>query len=90
MGSGVTGPGHLQPRTITTKNLAYWVVLWGGGGLELSEPKIEAPKPTQNPEIPKKHRVYTNFIEKFARTFPYFPVTRVRNPTEIIQKNLFR
>ena len=51
---------------------------------------LEAQQPTQNPEIPKKHRVYTNFFEEFARTFPYFPVTRVRNPTEIVQKNLFK
>ena len=51
---------------------------------------LEARKPTQNPEIPKKHRVHTNFFEKFARTFAFFPVTRVRNPTEIVQKNLFR
>ena len=40
----------------------------------------------QDPEIPKKHRVYTNFFEKFARTFAFFPVMRVRNPTEIVQK----
>ena len=26
--------------------------------------KMEAPKPTQNPEIPKQHLVYTNFFEK--------------------------
>ena len=50
---------------------------------------LEAAKPTQNPEIPKKHRVYTNFFEEFARTFALFPVTRVRNPTEIVQMNLF-
>ena len=45
--------------------------------------------PTQNSEIPKNHRVHTNFFEKFARTFAFFPVTRVSNPTEIVQKNLF-
>ena len=32
----------------------------------------------------------TNFFEKFARTFAFFPVTRVKNPTEIAKKNLFR
>ena len=47
-------------------------------------------KPTQNPEMPKRHRVYTNFFGKFTRTFAFFPVTRVRNPTEIVQINLFR
>ena len=51
---------------------------------------VEAEKPTQNPEIPKKHRVYANFFEKFARTFAFFPVTRVRNPAEIVQINSFR
>ena len=51
---------------------------------------LEAPKPTQNPEIPPKHRVYANFFERFARTFAFFPVTQVRNPTKIVQKNLFR
>ena len=28
--------------------------------------------PTQNPEIPKKHRVYKNFFEKFPRAFAFF------------------
>ena len=51
---------------------------------------LEAQKPTPNPEIPKKRRVYANFFEKFARTFALFPVTRVRSPTEIVQMNLFR
>ena len=37
-----------------------------------------------------KHRFHMNFFEKFARTFPYFPVKRVRNRMEIVQKNLFR
>ena len=65
------------------------------GSLQLSEKRtsmssIEAQKPTQNPDIPKKHRVHANFFEKFARTFAFFPVTRVRNPTEIVQKNLFK
>ena len=49
------------------------------------------PKTTPNPKIPKKrNRVYANVFEKFARTFAFFPVTQVRNPTEIVQKNLFR
>ena len=38
----------------------------------------------------KKKRVYTNVFEKFVQTFACYPVTRVRNPTEIVQKNLFR
>ena len=38
----------------------------------------------------KKHPVYTNFFKKFARTFAFFSVTRVRNPTENFQKNLSR
>ena len=58
--------------------------------LHSKAPKLEAHKPTQNPEIPKKHRVHTNFFERFARTFAFFSVTRVRNRTEIVQKNLFR
>ena len=28
-------------------------------------------------------------FEKFVQTFALFPVTRVRNPTEIVQMNLF-
>ena len=51
---------------------------------------IRGPKTHQNPEIPKKRRVYTNFFEKFAWTFVFFLVTRVRKPTEFVQKNLFR
>ena len=35
---------------------------------------VEAPKPTQNPEIPKKNRVYANFFEKFARTLSFCPL----------------
>ena len=38
----------------------------------------------------KKNCVYANFFEEFARTFPCFPVTRVRNPTKIVQINSFR
>ena len=38
----------------------------------------------------KKHRVHTNFSEKFARTLAFLPVIRVRNPTGIVQNNLFR
>ena len=38
--------------------------------------------------ITPKCRVYTNFFEKFARTFAFFPVTRVRNPTEICSEKL--
>ena len=30
------------------------------------------------------------FFEKFARTFAFFPVMRVRNPAEVVQKNAFR
>ena len=50
---------------------------------------FEAPKPTQYPQI-KKHQRYANLFEKFAWHFAFFPVTQVRNPTEIVQKNLFR
>ena len=62
----------------------------GARGSSESVRLIEAQKPTQNPEIPKKHGVHANFFEKFARTFAFLPVTRVRNPTEIVQKNLFK
>ena len=52
---------------------------------------VSGPKePTPNPDIPKKYCVYTNFFEEFARTFAFFPVTRVRNPMEIVQKELVR
>ena len=34
----------------------------------------------------KKRCIYTNFFEKFARAFALFPVMRVRNPMEIVQK----
>ena len=51
---------------------------------------LEAKNPPQIPKYHKKHRVRTNFFEKFARTFAFFPVMRVRNTTKIVQKNLFR
>ena len=41
-------------------------------------------------KTPTKHRVHTNFFEKLARTSACLPMTRVRKPTEIVQKNLFR
>ena len=56
---------------------------------------VEAQRPTRNPELPKKkRRVYTNFFEKFARTFAFFPVTRVRTPDgncseKLVQINFF-
>ena len=72
-----------------------WVRFWTGphwvGPWALVDCIWEtAQKHIQNPEIPKKHRVHTNFFDKFARTFPCFPVTRVRNPAEIVQINSFR
>ena len=50
----------------------------------------EAQKPPQIPTTKKTPRLYTNFLEKFVRTFPFFPVTWVRNPMDIVQKNLSR
>ena len=43
------------------------------------------------PSPPKeKHRIYVDIFEKFEWTFAFFHVTRVRNPTAIVQKNVFR
>ena len=36
----------------------------------------------------KKHRVYMNIFKKFARTFAFFPVKRVRNSTKLFRKKL--
>ena len=57
-------------------------------------PLIEARKPTQNPEIPKKYCVHANFFEKFARTFAFFPMTEVRKTDgncseKLVQMNFF-
>ena len=43
---------------------------------------LEARKPTQTPEIPrtKRHRVYTNFLEKFAQTFCRLPCDTSQDP----------
>ena len=51
---------------------------------------IRGPKTHPKSRNTKKCRVYANFFEKFARTFPCFPATRVRNPTKIVQINSFR
>ena len=67
-----------------------WEMLLNNLNRDMVETHLETKTPTPNPEIPKKHRVYTIFFEKFARTFAFFPMTRVRNPTEIVQMNLFR
>ena len=34
---------------------------------------VEAKCPSKFPKYQEKHRVYTNFFEKFARTFAFFP-----------------
>ena len=46
----------------------------------------------KTPKIPiyQKNAVHTNFFGKFARTSPSCPVPQVRNPTDIVQRNLFR
>ena len=50
---------------------------------------IRDPKP--NPQSRKTTlHLHGFFFEKFVRTFPCFPVTRVRNPTGIVQKKLAR
>ena len=87
--------GSLAPKRVSqnrwfSKWLAKLVILvhqqfWHPFGcfrhLEAHKPKIQ--------KYPKK-RAYTSFLEKFARTSACFPVTCVRNPTETVQKNLFR
>ena len=83
----VSSPAKLRPWSELTAKMVMGVV---PGLVILENPKLKLFKPTPNPEIPKNHRVYMNFFEKFARTFAFFPVTRIRNPTEIVQKNLFR
>ena len=50
---------------------------------------LEAPKPTQNPEIPK-NTAFTRTFRKVHVNFCFLPVTRASNPTEIVQKNAFR
>ena len=57
-----------------------------GSTMPLLEAQETHPPKSRN----TKKRVYTNFLKKFMRTFAFFPVTRVRNTTEIDQKNLFR
>ena len=58
----------------------------------LQDPK---PRPTNPPQIlkyapNKTPHLHEPFFEQFVRFFAFFPVTRVRNPTEIVQNNLFR
>ena len=48
--------------------------------------KGRGPKPHPKSRNTKKHRVYANFLEKFARTFAFFPVTRVGNATGIVHR----
>ena len=55
---------------------------------------VEAQEPTKNPKIPKKHRVYAKFFEKFARTFAFFwcdaSQEASRNYSEkLVQMNFF-
>ena len=49
---------------------------------------LEAQKTTPNPEIPKKGARSHELLQKARANFCLFPLTRVRNPTEIVQKKL--
>ena len=60
-------------------------MLWkfGSGNFRNSDSRGRKAQPkSRNTKI---HHVHTNFFEKFARTFAFFPVTQVRNPKEIVQ-----
>ena len=82
---------YQHKQTVATNQLENVAILFSKYMLAYPDDMIGGTKPTPNPETPKKHRVYTNLFEKFARTFAFFPVTRVTyDPTEIVQKNLFR
>ena len=68
---------------------SFWVSLTGQerrkGRTRKITPPNRGPNPHPKSRNTKKHRVYTNFFEKFSRTCAFFPVTRVRN-----QRRLFR
>ena len=87
---GVSQPCSPVPTSLDRSSKWSSLFKWG-------EPKgrrcvvFRGPKsPPKSRNANEKHRVCANFFEKCARTFAFFPVTRVRNPTGIAQKNLFR
>ena len=60
-------PASLPP--VQKRDAQHMFLQHKGSHTEKLRFDLDAPKPTQNPEIPKKHRVYTNFSEKFMRAF---------------------
>ena len=64
------------------------------GGIPPSNiPKIEAQNPTPNPDIQKKHRVHTNFFDRFARTSACFVWhelgTQQKSSRKLVRMKLF-
>ena len=54
------------------------------GNMNLTLLWLETQKPSKTQKAPQKHRVYTNFFGRFARTSACFPVKWDRRPAEII------
>ena len=74
---GSRGPKILQYKVeaYCKTNRTCIAVLFGEG--------VRGPKPHPESRNTKTCRVYTNFLQKFARTSACFPVA-FRNPTEIV------
>ena len=51
---------------------------------------VRGPGTHPKSEIPKTLRLHDFVFGEFAGTFAFFPLTRVRNPTEMFQKDFFR
>ena len=52
--------------------------------------EIRGPETTPPPPKKKERHVYTKFFEKIPWNFLCISVIRVRNPAEVVQKNLLR
>ena len=73
---------------VFSSKFIHFLHIWGLFGR--GETKIlEAKKPTQIPKY-LKDTSFTRTFSQSSRELAFFSVTRVRSPTEITQKNLFR
>ena len=91
----ISGLNQVEIRSKSGPN-QVWAEGFGGFWRQRGSSGWEGPcSASPNPEIPKRHRVYTlytNFSRSSRELLPFslWHKWQVRNPTEIVQKNLFR
>ena len=64
--------------------------LHGGASFKVEKAHFRGPQTHTKSRDTKKNAAFTRTFSKVRVNFAFFPVTRVRSPTAIVQKNLFR